>query len=71
MEQSEQGSQFQIALEKHFHRFGLTRNDDELAIVDAVSHRHPAAHPDALLLGGGNLVPDPLASDFPFELGKR
>src|SRR3984893_6178271 len=31
--------------------------------------RH-AAHPHALFLGGGDLVADPFASDFPLELGE-
>jgi hypothetical protein len=39
------------------------------------STRHPSgttpAHPDALLLGGGDLAPDPLASDLPLELDER
>ena len=38
--------------------------------VDIVAERRIAAHPDALLLGGGELVPDALAGDLALELGE-
>ena len=44
--------------------------DDELAVFDVVAERRHAAHPHALLLGGGDLVADPLADHLPLELGK-
>ena len=49
---------------------GVRRVDDQLAVLDLVAERRPAAHPDALLAGGGDLVPDPLADHLALELGK-
>ncbi len=47
-------------------RFGVV--DDELAVLDVVAERRPAAHPHALLAGGGELVADALADHLPLEL---
>ncbi len=49
-------------------RLGLV--DDQLAVLDVVAERRPAAHPHALLAGGGELVPDALADHLPLELGE-
>src|SRR5580700_115330 len=35
------------------------------------SYPRGAAHPHALFLGGGDLVADAFAGDFPLELGER
>ena len=50
---------------------GMLLDDMERPIVDPIAERNHAAHPDALLLGGGDLVPDAFAGDFPLELGER
>ena len=44
--------------------------DDQLAVADLIAQRRPAAHPDALLAGGRDLVADALADQLPLELGK-
>jgi hypothetical protein len=46
-------------------------DDMERPIVDPIAEQNHAAHPDALLLGGGDLVPNAFAGNFPFELGER
>jgi hypothetical protein len=40
-------------------------------IPDLIPHGHHAAHPHALLLGGGDLVPHPFGDHLAFELGER
>src|SRR5437879_3855742 len=50
------------------YRFGFGGINDQLALMHVVTERRVAAHPHAFLFGGGDLVPDPLASQFPFEL---
>src|SRR6202022_2976009 len=45
--------------------------NDKGAVFPVVANRDPAPHPHPLLLGRGNLVPDPLARDFALELRKR
>ena len=64
-------AEIEVALENkaHCRRLGLV--DQQLAILDAVAERHHSTHPDALLLGGGDLVPDALAGDLALELGER
>src|SRR6266511_1365345 len=42
----------------------------QLAFDHVVAERWRTAHPYPLLPGGGELVADPLADHFPFELGK-
>src|ERR1700730_5495716 len=49
---------------------GLGVVDDELAVFDTKTQWRHAAHPHALFLGGGDLVADPFAGDFPLELGE-
>ena len=39
-------------------------------VLDSISERNDAPHPYALLLGGGDLVPDSLAGDLSLELGE-
>ena len=46
------------------------RNHDNLLVGDPVTQRHRSADPDALALGGGDLVPHPLADDLALELGE-
>ena len=47
---------------------GLGVVDDELAVFHIITQWRHAAHPHALFLGGGDLVADPFAGDFPLEL---
>src|SRR3974390_3946953 len=42
--------------------------DEELAVLHAVSTRHRATHPHALLFGGGDLVAHALANQLTLEL---
>src|SRR5205085_9943946 len=51
--------------------FGLGRIDDERALVGVIAQRDISAHPHALLLRCGYLVPDAFTGDLPLELGKR
>ena len=57
-------------LEDHADGGGFGLVDDELAVLDVVAERHEAAHPHALLAGGGELVADALADDLALELGE-
>jgi hypothetical protein len=59
-----------VAGEDEPHRLSLSLIDDELTGLDPVAQRHDPAHPYALLLRSGDLVPDPLARDLPLELGE-
>src|ERR1019366_7163748 len=53
-----------------FHRRGFGPINYQSAIADVVAQwRHPA-HPHSLALGGGDLVPDPLARYLALELGE-
>ena len=45
-------------------------HDVQGSLADPVAERHHPSHPDALLLGGGDLVPDALARDLALKLGK-
>ena len=49
---------------------GLGVVDDELAVCHIKTQWRHAAHPHALFLGGGDLVADAFAGDFPLELGE-
>src|SRR5258708_6976433 len=49
---------------------GLGFIDGEGAVLSVVADGYPASHPHSLLLGGGDLVADPLAGDFALELRK-
>ena len=49
---------------------GFLLVDDQLAVLEVVTQGDIAAHPHAPLLGGRELVPDSLARDLPFKLGK-
>src|SRR5258708_5430736 len=60
----------EIATKEVAHEGGMLLDDMERPIVDPIAERNHAAHPDALLLGGGDLVPNAFAGDFPFELGE-
>jgi hypothetical protein len=42
----------------------------ERPVLDPIAERNDASHPDALPLGGGDLIPDPLAGDLALELGE-
>ena len=61
----------EIAPKEVAHEGGMLFDDMERPVLDPIAERHHAAHPDALLLRGGDLVPNAFASDFPLELGER
>ena len=50
--------------------FGFFRDDGHLAVFHGIAEGEGTSDPDALLLGGRDLVPDTLRGDLPFELGK-
>ena len=53
----------------HYHpRLGFIH--DKLAVFNVVAERYDAAHPDALLPGGGDLVAHSFSNQFPFELSE-
>ena len=45
--------------------------DHQLPFAAEITERWNTAHPDPLLLGGGDLVPNPLGGDLPFKLRER
>ena len=51
-------------------QFGLFFHDGDLAVLHLIAKGQVAPDPQALALGGRDLVPDPLRGDLPFELGK-
>src|SRR5882757_7832862 len=61
----------QIAAKEIAHEGGMLLDDMERPIIGSIAERDHAAHPDALLLRGGDLVPNAFAGDFSFELGER
>src|SRR3990170_2932068 len=63
-------AKLQVQPEDLANQCGLRLVDDESALVRPVADRRRAAHPHALLLGGGDLVADALARDLALELGE-
>ena len=63
-------TQLQVTLEDKADGLGLGKIDDQLAVGDVIAEGRIAAHPDAFLLGGGELVADALAGDLALELGE-
>jgi hypothetical protein len=57
-----------VATEDVTHHLRLGLVDDQLAVLRVIAERWLAAHPQALLLGGSDLVADPLAGDLALEL---
>src|SRR5207302_4405699 len=60
-----------IESEDAAHGLGFGRVDDERALARVIAERHIAAHPQAFLLRGGDLVTDAFAGDLALELRKR
>jgi hypothetical protein len=58
------------AIEDPAHERRLALDDHQPAVLYLVAEGRPAAHPHALGAGGGELVPDALATDLPLELGE-
>src|SRR4051812_42102375 len=58
IDQARHRAELPVPDEDEPHGLGLDLVDDELAALHPITERHDAAHPHALLLGGGNLVPD-------------
>ena len=69
-EERQHRAERQIALEDETHGRGFGFVDDEFAIFDPIAERHHAADPDPLLLRGGDLVANALASDLALKLGE-
>jgi hypothetical protein len=49
---------------------GMLLDNMERPVLDPVTERYDASHPDALPLRGGDLVADTLAGDLALELGE-
>ncbi len=52
------------------HEGGMLLDDMERPVLDPIAERNHAAHKDALLFGGSDLVPDAFARDFALELAQ-
>ena len=63
-------AQFKVALENEPDGFCFVLVDGELAIVERLTERNHSSDPQALALGGGDLVADALGCDLAFELGE-
>ena len=64
------GAEFQVLLENGANCLGLFGIDHQGAVFGVVAEWHVPTHPQAFLLGGGNLVANALSRDFPLELGE-
>jgi len=64
-------AELEIAREDDPDRLRLGWDHHDLLIHCRVAKRDRPPDPNALALGGGNLVPHPLPNQLPFELGKR
>src|ERR1700675_303897 len=69
-EQSSHGAKLQIAGEDGADHLRLLGHHDELLVDAAIAERHGSADPEALALGGGDLVAHPLTDHLALELGK-
>ena len=69
-DQAIDAAQFKVALENEPDGVCFVLVDGELAIVERVAERNHAADPQALALGGGDLVADALGGDLAFELSE-
>src|SRR4029077_16053761 len=65
------GTEFEITFIDVFYGRSFSRIDYQPAIADVVAQGRDSAHPHSLALGGGNLVPDPLARYLALELRER
>ncbi len=52
------------------HYFSFCRVNDQLTVFHIIVQRRKAAHPQALFLAGGELVPNPFPRHFALELGE-
>ena len=69
--QQVEAAELEIAAKDVADTVGLGFIDGDLPVLGVVSQWRHAADPQALALGGGDLVPDALGGDLPLELGKR
>src|ERR1700730_3488098 len=69
-EQSPHGAKLQIAGEDGAHHRRLLRRASALLAAAGIAERHGSADPEALALGGRDLVAHPLADHLALELGK-
>jgi hypothetical protein len=59
-----------ISLKYAAHQFSLSLVDHQQPVGHVVAQGRNTTHPQSLAFAGGNFVADPLAGDFPLELGK-
>src|SRR4051794_17229820 len=57
-------AEVEVTAENSAHRLGLRLVDDQLPVLDVVAESGLSAHPQALLLRGGDLVADALTRDL-------
>src|SRR5260370_18161026 len=70
LHQSPYRAELEIAGEDGTHGRGLLRDYDELLVDAGIAERNRTPDPDALALGGGDLVPHPLPDHLALELGE-
>ena len=70
LDQGANGAKLKIAGKEDANRSRFLRDQDNLLVGDPVTQRHRSANPDPLALGGGDLVPYPLADDLALELSE-
>src|SRR5262245_57983445 len=70
LRQRAEGAEHEIAGKDGLHHFGLGRDHHELLVHSRIAERDRTSDPNALALGGGDLVAHPLPDQLPFELGK-
>src|SRR4029077_8681741 len=70
LRQRAHGAKLEIAGKDRANRFALGRDHEYLLVHRRIAKRDRAADPNALALGGSDLVAHPLPDQLPFELGK-
>ena len=68
--QAHDAAEFEIAAKQHPDEFGFRLDNVQRPVFDPVAERDHPAHPNPLLLRGGDLLTDPLARNLAFELGE-
>src|ERR1700737_2960871 len=63
-------AEFEVSAVDQPDPFGFVFDDGNLAVLHFIAEGQGTADPETLPLRGGNLVPDALGGELPFELGK-
>src|ERR1019366_9170463 len=70
LDQGPHRAKLQIAGEDSADHLRLLGHHDQLLVDNPIAERYRSPDPDALALGGGDLVAHPFADHLAFELGK-